>query len=103
MFIKVTTMVMGMVMKKVGTRRNGSFAGPNLHVVLVEARCCRLWLWTERQVVFIKVTTMMMAMAMKKVAQHTLTWITRIHSLTYINTVTTMLCEAPAQLLQNYE
>ena len=33
-------------------------------------------------------------------ATRTLTWIIRIHSCTYINTVTTTLCEAPAQLLQ---
>ena len=32
-------------------------------------------------------------------ATHTLTWIARIHSHTYINTVTAMWCEAPAQLL----
>ena len=31
-------------------------------------------------------------------ATRTLTWIGRIHSRTYINTVTTMRCEAPAQL-----
>ena len=34
---------------------------------------------------------------------HTLTWIARIHSHTYINTVITTLCEAPAQLLHNLE
>ena len=36
---------------------------------------------------------------------HTLTWIPRIHLQlhTYINTVTTTLCEAPAQLLTNLE
>ena len=35
----------------------------------------------------------------------TLTWIARIHSHTYtlINTVTTTLCEAPAQILQTLE
>ena len=39
----------------------------------------------------------------RELAQHarTLTWIARIHSHTYINTVTIMLCKAPAQLLQN--
>ena len=34
---------------------------------------------------------------------HTVTWIARIHSHTYINIATTTLCEAPAQLLQNLE
>ena len=33
----------------------------------------------------------------------TLTWIARILSHTYINTVITTLCEAPAQLLHNLE
>ena len=37
-----------------------------------------------------------------KLAQHTLMWITRIHSHIYINTGT-KTCEAPAQLLQNLE
>ena len=36
-------------------------------------------------------------------ATRTLTWITHVHSHTYINIVTTTLCEAPAQLLQNLE
>ena len=36
-------------------------------------------------------------------ATRTLTWIARIHSHTYINTVTTTWCEAPAQLLQKLE
>ena len=36
-------------------------------------------------------------------ATRTLTWIARIHSRTYINTVTTMWYEAQAQLLQNLE
>ena len=34
---------------------------------------------------------------------NTLMWIACIHSHTYINNVTTTLCEAPAQLLQNLE
>ena len=38
-----------------------------------------------------------------ELAQHALTWIARIHSHTYINTVSTTLCEAPAQLLHNLE
>ena len=33
---------------------------------------------------------------------HTHTWIARIHSHTYTNTVTTVLCVAPAQLLHNF-
>ena len=37
-----------------------------------------------------------------KLVQHALTWIARIHSHTYINTVTTTWCEAPAQLLQKF-
>ena len=37
-------------------------------------------------------------------ATHTLMWIARIHSHTYINTVVaTSLCKVPAQLLQNLE
>ena len=36
-------------------------------------------------------------------ATRTLTWITRINSHTYINTVTSTLCKAPAQLLHNLE
>ena len=36
-------------------------------------------------------------------ATRTLTWIARIHSHDYINTVTTTWCEAPAQLLHNLE
>ena len=31
------------------------------------------------------------------------TWITCIHSYAYINTVTTLCCEAPVQLLQNLD
>ena len=34
---------------------------------------------------------------------HSQAWIARIHSHTYINTVTTSLCEAPTQLLHNLE
>ena len=41
--------------------------------------------------------------APRTAATRTLTWITRIYSHTYINTVTTTLSEAPAQLLQNLE
>ena len=36
-------------------------------------------------------------------ATRTLTRLARIHSHTYINTVTTAWCEAPVQLLQNME
>ena len=36
-------------------------------------------------------------------AAHTLTWITRLHFHTCINTVITTWCEAPAQLLHNLE
>ena len=36
-------------------------------------------------------------------ATHTLKWIARIHSHTYINIVTTTFCEAPAHLIQNLE
>ena len=39
----------------------------------------------------------------KRRATRTLTWIARSHSHIYINTVTTTLCEAPAQLLQTLE
>ena len=35
----------------------------------------------------------------RELAQHILTWIARIHSHSYINTVTTTWCEALAQLL----
>ena len=38
-----------------------------------------------------------------ELAQHALTWIARMHSHTYINTVTITWCEVPAQLLQNLE
>ena len=38
-----------------------------------------------------------------ELAPHALTWIAHIHSHTYMNTVTTTLCEVPAQLLQNLE
>ena len=37
----------------------------------------------------------------QSIATRTLTWIARIHTHTYINTITTTLCEAPAQQLQN--
>ena len=40
-----------------------------------------------------------MAKSPRTGATRTLTWIARIHSRTYINTVTTAWCEAPAQLL----
>ena len=43
----------------------------------------------------------MVTMAQSAVNWRTLTWITHIHSHTYINTVRTTLCEAPAQLLHN--
>ena len=33
----------------------------------------------------------------------TLTWVARIHSHTYINIIRNTWCEAPAQLLQNFE
>ena len=40
--------------------------------------------------------------ALQTDATCTLTWIADIHSHTFINTVTTTLCEAPAQLLHNF-
>ena len=44
-----------------------------------------------------------MTQSTAKCATRTLMWIARIHSHTYINTVTTTLCEVPAHLLQNLE
>ena len=38
-----------------------------------------------------------------KSIERTLTWIARIHSHTFINTVTTTLCEAPAHILQHFK